>query len=107
MIFHRTYKVNLIALSSKPEFEDSFKSNTVLVSTSLHSPRQQAALDDWTQDEADIPVKVAQVTDNSVHLDWSRYLEVEEVAGYKIEWSSVAQPTVRIKPFTLQIALVQ
>jgi len=90
----RTYKIALVALSSSAEYEDSFKSNTLMINTSPHSPRQAHALDDWTNDDSDVPVKVSQVTDSSIHLDWSKYLEVEEVAGYRIEWSSVAQPTV-------------
>ncbi|XP_033744669.1 uncharacterized protein LOC117330483 isoform X1 [Pecten maximus] len=94
---NKTYKINLVSLSSKPEYEDSLKSNVLLVNTSLHSPRQSRALDEWQTDDTDVPVKVAQITDTSIHLDWSRYLEVEEVAGYRIEWSSVAQPTKKSK----------
>lgn len=48
------------------------------------------------EDQDMIPVKVIAVTETSIQLDWSNFLETEGVAGYKIQWSSVAQPAVCI-----------
>lgn len=91
----RVYKVNIVALSANPEYSDSPKSNTLLINTSLHSPRQAAALDDWSHaEDQEMPAKVTQVSETSIHLDWSNFLETEGVEAYKIQWSSVAQPAV-------------
>lgn len=92
----RHYKVNLVALSANPEYSDSGKSNTLSVNTSLYSPREGEALDEITYDDHDIPVKVTKVSETSIHLDWSNFLETEGVGCYKITWSSVAQPAVRL-----------
>lgn len=52
-------------------------------------------MDDWAlADDQDIPVKVTQITDSSIHLDWSTFLEIDGISAYKIQWSSVAQPAV-------------
>ncbi|XP_052779768.1 uncharacterized protein LOC128217013 isoform X4 [Mya arenaria] len=91
---NRFYKVNLVALSANPEYSDSGKSNTLSINTSLHSPREGE--EDMTfADDLDIPVKVTKVTETSISLDWSHFLETEEVGCYKIQWSSVAQPAER------------
>ena len=91
----RFYKVNLVALSSNPEYHDSGKSNTLSINTSLTSPREGEALDELTfADDQEVPVKVTKVTETSIHLDWVNFLEVDGVGCYKIQWSSVAQPAV-------------
>ena len=55
-------------------------------------------MDDWTlADDQDIPVKVTQITESSIHLDWSHFLEIDGISGYKIQWSSVAQPAVSLE----------
>ena len=96
--FLRNYRVQLIALSANPEYSDSPKSNALFISTSIHSPRQTEAMDDWTlADDQDIPVKVTQITESSIHLDWSHFLEIDGISGYKIQWSSVAQPAVSLE----------
>ncbi|KAL5013163.1 hypothetical protein ScPMuIL_007433 [Solemya velum] len=95
---NKVYKINLVALSSKSEYTDSPKSNTLMINTSMHSPRvgDSIAMEEWTAvDDHDIPVKVAKVTENAIHLDWSTFLEVDGIAFYKIQWSSVAQPAQR------------
>ncbi|KAL3853216.1 hypothetical protein ACJMK2_016773 [Sinanodonta woodiana] len=92
---NRTYKVNLVAVSANREYSDSSRSNTLLNNTSLHSPRAGAA-EDWSQlDDQEIPVKVVKVTETSVHLDWSSFMETEGIGCYKVQWSSVAQPAER------------
>lgn len=54
-------------------------------------------MDDWAlADDQDIPVKVTQITDSSIHLDWSNFLEIDGISAYKIQWSSVAQPAVSV-----------
>lgn len=94
----RYYKVNLVALSGNPEYSDSGKSNTLSINTSLHSPGEGEALDEMTYtDDHDIPVKVTKVTETSIHLDWTNFLETEGIGCYKIQWSSVAQPAVSLR----------
>lgn len=93
---HRNYKVQLVALSDNSFYSDSAFSNTLLVSTSPHSPRLLSGEDMVREDQDMIPVKVIAVTETSIQLDWSNFLETEGVAGYKIQWSSVAQPAVCI-----------
>jgi hypothetical protein len=84
-----------VALSANPEYSDSGKSNTLSINTSLHSPREGEALDEMTYtDDHDIPVKVTKVSETSIHLDWSNFLETDGIGCYKIQWSSVAQPAV-------------
>ncbi|XP_046358181.2 uncharacterized protein LOC124136325 [Haliotis rufescens] len=97
---NRTYKINLVALSSNPEYMDSPKSNGLLVNTSSSSPRpgeSSLSLEDWssTADDHEISLKVTRISENSIHLDWSTFLETEGVTFYKIQWSSVAQPAQR------------
>ncbi|XP_041347758.1 uncharacterized protein LOC121367568 [Gigantopelta aegis] len=94
---NRTYKVHLVALSSNAQFGDSPKSNTLLINTSTGSPRPgDSMLEDWSSvDEHEIPLKITKVTENSITLDWSGFLDTEGVAYYKIQWSSVAQPAQR------------
>ena len=91
---YRNYKVQLVALSDNSFYRDSAFSNTLLVSTSPHSPRLLAGEDMVREDQDMIPVKVTAVTETSIQLDWSNFLETEGVVGYKIQWSSVAQPAV-------------
>ncbi|XP_012935394.1 uncharacterized protein LOC101845075 isoform X2 [Aplysia californica] len=91
---NRTYRVNVVALSDKPDYGDSARSNTLVVNPSGQgdtTPHQ----DDWVVDDAGIPVKVSKVTENGIHLDWSRFVETDDVSFYKIQWSSVAQPEQR------------
>lgn len=91
---YRNYKVQLVALSDNSFYRDSAFSNTLLVSTSPHSPRLLAGEDMVREDQDMIPVKVTAVTETSIQLDWSNFLETEGVVEYKIQWSSVAQPAV-------------
>ena len=92
---HRNYRVQLVALSANPEYSDSPKSNALFISTSIQSPGQTEAMNEWiSEDDQDIPVKVTQITDSSIHLDWSNFLEIDGISSYKIQWSSVAQPAV-------------
>ena len=84
-----------MALSANPEYNDSGKSNTLSINTSLTSPREGEALDELTYvDDHEVPVKVTKVTETSIHLDWANFLETDGVGCYKIQWSSVAQPAV-------------
>nr|XP_034305803.1 uncharacterized protein LOC105321045 isoform X1 [Crassostrea gigas] len=92
---NKNYKVQLVALSDNSFYSDSAFSNTLLVSTSPHSPRLLSGEDMVREDQDMIPVKVIAVTETSIQLDWSNFLETEGVAGYKIQWSSVAQPAQR------------
>ncbi|XP_067685414.1 uncharacterized protein [Haliotis asinina] len=97
---NRTYKISLVALSSNPEYMDSPKSNSLLVNTSSSSPRpgeSSLTLEDWssTADDHEVPLKVSRISENSIHLDWSTFLETEGIGFYKIQWSSVAQPAQR------------
>ena len=102
---HRHYKVSLVALSNDEYYQDSARSNTLFISTGDKPgclPRSGSVtsidLEDWyheTIDDKDLPVKVIKTTDTSIHLDWYDYLEPEDLGHYRIQWSSVAQPTVR------------
>lgn len=85
-----------MALSDNSFYSDSAFSNNLLVSTSPHSPRLLSGEDMVREDQDMIPVKVTAVTETSIQLDWSNFLETEGVTGYKIQWSSVAQPAVCI-----------
>lgn len=73
-------------------------SNTLLVNTASTSPRLQGAfgLEEWSAltDDQEIPLKVTMVTGSAIHLDWSAFLGPSDVACYRVQWSSVAQPTV-------------
>ena len=75
-----------------PEYGDSSHSNTIVVNPGAHTEAQDK--DDWVVEDAGIPVKVTKVTESGIHLDWSRFVETDDVAFYKIQWSSVAQPEV-------------
>lgn len=82
-------------MSDEPEYGVSGKSNTLIISQS----GQLAATtetDDLHSEDSGIPVRVTMVTDNSFQLDWSRFLETDNVAYYKIQWHSIAQPEVRV-----------
>ncbi|XP_048739977.2 uncharacterized protein LOC125654190 isoform X5 [Ostrea edulis] len=92
---NKNYKVQLVALSDNSFYSDSSFSNSLLVSTSPHSPRLLSGEDMVREDQDMIPVKVIAVTETSIQLDWTNFLETEGVAGYKIQWSSVAQPAQR------------
>ncbi|ESO91438.1 hypothetical protein LOTGIDRAFT_153880 [Lottia gigantea] len=96
---NRIYRINLVALSANSQYSDSLKSNTLLINTSTnqHQTGDVVTIDDWasTTDDSDIPVKITKVLDTGIHLDWSTYYPSEEVAYYKVQWSSVAQPTQR------------
>ncbi|XP_063446523.1 uncharacterized protein LOC134726026 isoform X8 [Mytilus trossulus] len=93
---NRNYRVQLIALSTNPEYSDSPKSNALFISTNINSPGPTRGNDDWKMDDdQDIPVTVTNITDSSIHLDWSNFLEIDGITGYKIQWSSVAQPAQR------------
>ena len=91
------YRINLVALSSNPDYQDSPKSNTLTI---CGGKGPQGNLDqgqeDYNADDHDLPVKVTGVTETGIHLDWSSFVENQEVAFYKIQWSSVAQPAVSI-----------
>ncbi|KAK6994911.1 fibronectin, partial [Biomphalaria glabrata] len=88
----KTYRVNVIALSDNSLYGDSPKSNTLVINSS----GQAGTSYEMTQsDDYGIPVKVVKVLENSIHLDWSNFVEKEELAYYTIQWSSVAQPDQR------------
>ncbi|CAL1538548.1 unnamed protein product [Lymnaea stagnalis] len=89
---NRTYRVNVVALSNSLQYGDSFKSNTLVVNP---SGKADMFVDESLSEDAGIPVKIIKITNNSIHLDWSKFLETEEVSFYKIQWSSVAQPDQR------------
>ncbi|GFR62047.1 fibronectin, partial [Elysia marginata] len=92
---HRTYRVNVVALSDHPDHSDSHKSNTLVVCPSGTGHTQDALAEDSIVDDVGIPVTVSKVTENGIHLDWSRFSETEEVSFYRVQWSSVAQPEQR------------
>ncbi|KAK3101597.1 hypothetical protein FSP39_004737 [Pinctada imbricata] len=92
---NKNYKVQLVALSDNPRYSDSSKSNTLNINTATHSQQQLGEDDFSAADGLDIPVKVTQVTESSIHMDWSTFIETDGVEGYKIQWSSVAQPAQR------------
>ena len=48
------------------------------------------------QGDNELNIKIVRVTDSSVHLDWSHYVELEGMMYYRVVWSSVAQPAVCI-----------
>lgn len=54
------------------------------------------------QDDNELIVKVIRVTDGSVHLDWSPYIEMDGMMYYRVVWSSVAQPAVSSTPCLIQ-----
>lgn len=84
-------------MSANPEYSDSPKSNALFISTNINSPGPTRGNDDWKMDDdQDIPVTVTNITDSSIHLDWSNFLEIDGITGYKIQWSSVAQPAVSL-----------
>ena len=95
----RCYKVNLVAISTDPNYPDSPMSNTLMITPGSEgvryiegSPSMEA---DVAEDNSELSVRVVKVTDTSVQLDWVTYNEVDEVVYYKVTWSSVAQPAVR------------
>ena len=85
--------MNVMALSDRPDYGDSAKSNTLMVNPGGQGDSTQNN-EDWVVEDAGIPVKVTKVTENGIHLDWSRFVETNDVSFYKIQWSSVAQPEV-------------
>ena len=90
----RVYHINLVALSSNPDYQDSPKSNTLLINSGKGAVQGNFSVDEYSSDDHDLPVKITEVTESGIHLDWSAYVENQEVAFYKIQWSSVAQPAV-------------
>ena len=48
--------------------------------------------------DSDLLVRVVKLTDSTIHLDWVPYSEPEGLLYYKVTWSSVAQPSVRVIP---------
>ena len=90
----RVYHINLVALSSNPDYQDSPKSNTLVINSGKGAVQGNLSVDEYSADDHDLPVKVTEVTDSGIHLDWSAYVENQDVAFYKIQWSSVAQPAV-------------
>ncbi|XP_023933288.1 uncharacterized protein LOC106180596 isoform X1 [Lingula anatina] len=103
---NRHYKINLKAISADMDFGDSALSNTLFISTSL-SQGGQILADAHDENMADLSdqgsvdgdqeliVRVAKVTHTSIHLDWFTYSPPEGIACYKMQWTSVAQPTQR------------
>ncbi|XP_025107507.1 uncharacterized protein LOC112572161 isoform X5 [Pomacea canaliculata] len=91
---NKTYRINLVALSATADFDDSAKSNTLVISNSKGPG--SITLDEHTSaGDDELPLKVTGMTESGIHLDWSSYIENTDVAFYKIQWSSVAQPTQR------------
>lgn len=85
-------------MSATADFDDSAKSNTLVISNSKGPG--SITLDEHTSaGDDDLPLKVTGVTESGIHLDWSSYIENTDVAFYKIQWSSVAQPTVSFSSF--------
>ena len=102
----RQYKVTLVALSADSNFEDSQPSNALLVhsagatveASTVHVTDQMASrIREYEGDDDDLPVRVVKVTDTSVHLDWSAFVEEGSVTHYRVVWNSVAHPAVRGK----------
>jgi hypothetical protein len=87
------YRINLVALSSNADYQDSPKSNTLVINSGK-GPTATMTAEDYSTDDHDLPLKVTGVTETGIHLDWSAFVENQEVAFYKIQWSSVAQPAV-------------
>lgn len=44
--------------------------------------------------DGDFNFKILKTTESTIHLDWSNFVETEDVAGYRVEWNSLAQPAV-------------
>ena len=102
----RVYHINLVALSSNPDYQDSPKSNTLVINSGKGAVQGNLSVDEYSADDHDLPVKVTEVTDSGIHLDWSAYVENQDVAFYKIQWSSVAQPAVSQCPCPHFLVLV-
>ena len=83
-----------MALSSNADHQDSPKSNTLVINSSKGSTHGNLSMEEYSSDDHDLPVKVTEVTETGIHLDWSAFVENNDVAFYKIQWSSVAQPAV-------------
>ncbi|KAH9503746.1 hypothetical protein Btru_066540, partial [Bulinus truncatus] len=88
----KMYRVNVVALTSNSLHGNSPKSNTLVINS---SGQPEAGLEMTLSDDSGIPVKVVKVLENSIQLDWSQFIEKEEVSYYMIQWSSVAQPEQR------------
>ncbi|XP_076447663.1 uncharacterized protein LOC143284653 isoform X3 [Babylonia areolata] len=93
---NKMYRINLVALSSNPDYQDSHKSNTLVINSGKGPVGQgDLNMEEQSMDGHDLPVKVTGVTESGIHLDWSAFVENQDVAFYKIQWSSVAQPAQR------------
>ncbi|CAD5112727.1 DgyrCDS1945 [Dimorphilus gyrociliatus] len=91
----KSYKVQLQAVTANPDIGASDLSNVLEIIPSHgkvipgHAP--VVAEDEDEVNEDYIPLIVVKVTDSTIHLDWSRYLE-PSFSHYKLTWSSVANP---------------
>ncbi|CAH1782616.1 unnamed protein product [Owenia fusiformis] len=107
---NRHYKINLTAVTAVRRFAETSKSNALHINTSsgiggLFTPGSQSLSPDGLQSTMDsthmgnvsdeISLKVVKVTDSTIHLDWSAWLEVDGLLCFKIQWSSVAVPAQR------------
>ena len=89
------YRINLVALSSSPGFDDSPMSNTLTINVDNDAVLvDKRHFEDYSTTDNDLSVNVSGVTDSCIHLDWSNFMDNNEVAFYKIQWSSTAQPMV-------------
>ncbi|XP_064633270.1 uncharacterized protein LOC135491376 [Lineus longissimus] len=96
---NRNYSISMKAISGTPDIADSAMSNKLFISTHEHGRTENGSvqLEDWNsvEDERELMVKVTKVTDSAIHLDWSTYMVIEGCTGFKVQWSSVAQPAQR------------
>ena len=98
--------MTLVALSSDSAYRDSKHSNQLLIhtgdnmgtsieATSVHVTQEIAdTIRAYEGDSDDLPVRVVKVTEDTIHLDWSAYTEIDGMTHYKVVWSSVANPAV-------------
>jgi hypothetical protein len=96
---NRNYSISMKAISGNNDIADSAMSNKLYISTHDHGrtiENGSVQLEDWNsvEDDRELMVKVTKVSDSSIHLDWSTYMVIEGCTGFKVQWSSVAQPAV-------------
>lgn len=94
---YKIYKAQLMALSSDPQVEDSELSNVLEIFPGQGKVVQgQGPVSPENEDDIKddyILLKVVKVTESTIHLDWSRYLEPPMLSHYKLLWNSVVNPS--------------